>query len=56
MISSLTKDERELIYMKYEVRRAWRFPNLNQTQALAEALGALEMRLRKNLATRGFFL
>lgn len=49
-------------YLDWAIRRrcniatVWRFPSLDFTDVLGEAENALELLLRKNIATRSFFV
>jgi hypothetical protein len=56
MVDSLTALQRWAIYKSQRMASVWRFNNANYETALTNARDALEEKLRKNIATRIYFL
>jgi hypothetical protein len=56
MVDSLTALQRWAIYKSQRMASVWHFNNANYETALTNARDALEEKLRKNIATRIYFL
>jgi len=56
MVDSLVMLHRWAIYKSQGIATAWRFPNADFGATLAAARDELEQKLRKNVATRLYFL
>lgn len=56
MVDSLAALHRWAIYKSQGISTAWRFPNADFATTLAAARDELEQKLRKNVATRLYFL
>lgn len=56
MVDSLTVMQRAAIYRSQGIATAWRFASLNYESVLLQAREDLEEKLKKNLATRIYFL
>lgn len=54
-IESLKPVSRWAIYKKCGITTQWRFPLIDQMQAMIDACGELEIKLQKNIATANFF-
>lgn len=56
MVDSLSTLHRWAIYKSQGIATAWRFPNASFGSTLADARDDLEQKLRKNVATRLYFV
>lgn len=56
MVESLSIRDRWAIYRSQGISKGWRFENADYAAVLSEARDELEKKLRKNIATRIYFL